>query len=138
MIGVGVFQQGTTNGVITDIDGKYTATVPRGANIEYSFVGYTSQVIPAVSAVINVDMEPDNEILEEMVVIGYGVQRKSDVTGAISQLKAEDLENRSVTDVQSSLQGKTAGVQLISLSGAFPVADPSGLDNGANDWTSGT
>ena len=118
MIGVGVFQQGTTNGATTDMDGKYSVTVPRGADIEFSFVGYTAQVFKASQAVINVNMEPDNQLLEETVVIGYGVQRKSDVTGAISQLKAEDLENRSVTDVQSSLQGKTAGVQLISLSGA--------------------
>ena len=118
MIGVGVVQQGTTNGTTTNVDGKYTVTVPRGANIEYSFVGYATQVIPANQAVIDLVLQPDNNVLEETVVIGYGVQRKSDVTGAISQVKAEDLENRSVTDVQSSLQGKTAGVQLISLSGA--------------------
>ena len=118
MIGVGVVQQGTTNGTVTDVDGKYTVTVPRGADIEFSFVGYATQTIPANQAAIDLTLEPDNNVLEETVVIGYGVQRKSDVTGAISQVKAEDLENRSVTDVQSSLQGKTAGVQLISLSGA--------------------
>ncbi len=118
MIGVGVVQQGTTNGATTDIDGKYSVTVPRGANLEFSFVGYATQVIPANSASINVSLEPDNTVLEETVVIGYGVQRKSDVTGAISSVKAADLENRSVTNVQSSLQGKTAGVQLISTSGA--------------------
>ena len=118
MIGVGVVQQGTTNGATTDIDGKYSVTVPRGANLEFSFVGYATQVIPANASPINVNLEPDNTVLEETVVIGYGVQRKSDVTGAISQVKAADLENRSVTDVQNSLQGKTAGVQLISTSGA--------------------
>jgi TonB-linked SusC/RagA family outer membrane protein len=118
MIGVGVVQQGTTNGNITDIDGKYTLTVPRGANIEYSFVGYATQVIAANQAKIDVNLEPDTNVLEETVVIGYGVQRKSDVTGAISQVKAEDIENRSITDVQGALQGKTAGVQLISTSGA--------------------
>ncbi len=118
MIGVGVVQQGTTNGTTTDIDGKYTVTVPRGANLEYSFVGYATQVIPANSATIDVNLEPDNTVLEETVVIGYGVQRKSDVTGAISQVKAADIENRSITDVQGALQGKTAGVQLISTSGA--------------------
>lgn len=118
MIGVGVVQQGTTNGTTTDIDGKYTVTVPRGANLEYSFVGYKTQVLPANSARMDLSLEPENTFLEETVVIGYGVQRKSDVTGAISQVKAADLENRSVTDVQNSLQGKTAGVQLISTSGA--------------------
>ena len=118
MIGVGVVQQGTTNGTTTDIDGKYTVTVPRGANLEFSFVGYATQVFAANTASINVNLEPDTQLIEETVVIGYGVQRKSDVTGAISQVKAADIENRSVTDVQGSLQGKTAGVQLISLSGA--------------------
>ena len=118
MIGVGVVQQGTTNGTTTDLDGKYTVTVPRGTNLEYSFVGYASQVIPATASTINVNLEPDNTVLEETVVIGYGVQRKSDVTGAISQVKSADIENRSITDVQSSLQGKIAGIQLISTSGA--------------------
>ncbi len=124
MIGVGVLQQGTTNGAATDIDGKYTVTVPRGANLEFSFIGYATQLIAANAATINVTMEPEANFLEETVVIGYGVQRKSDVTGAISSVKAADLENRSVTDVQNSLQGKTAGVMLISTSGA-PGAESS-------------
>ncbi|MBQ6073704.1 MAG: TonB-dependent receptor [Bacteroidales bacterium] len=118
MIGVAVIQQGTSNGISTDIDGKYSLTVPRGANLEFSFIGYTTQTIPANQAVINVEMAPSADVLTETVVIGYGVQRKSDVTGAISQVKAADIENRSITDVQGALQGKTAGVQLISLSGA--------------------
>lgn len=118
MIGVAVVQQGTSNGISTDINGKYSLTVPAGANLEFSFIGYTTQVIPANQAVINLTMEPEADVLTETVVIGYGVQRKSDVTGAISQVKAADIENRSITDVQGALQGKTAGVQLISLSGA--------------------
>ena len=118
MIGVGVLQQGTTNGAATDLDGKYTVTVPRGSNLEFSFIGYATQLIAANAATINVTMEPEANFLEETVVIGYGVQRKSDVTGAISSVRAADIENRSVTDVQNSLQGKTAGVQLISTSGA--------------------
>lgn len=118
MIGVSVIQVGTTNGVSTDAEGKYSITVPRGGQIEFSFIGLATQTVTANSATINVVMEPDQNFLEETVVVGYGVQRKSDVTGAISSVKAQDLENRSVTDVQNSLQGKTAGVQLISLSGA--------------------
>ena len=118
MIGVSVIQVGTTNGVSTDAEGKYSITVPRGGVLEFSFIGLATQTVTANSATINVVMEPDQNFLEETVVVGYGVQRKSDVTGAISSVKAQDLENRSVTDVQNSLQGKTAGVQLISLSGA--------------------
>ena len=124
MIGVGVVQQGTTNGTVTDVDGKYTVTVPRGANIEFSFVGYATQVIPANQATIDLALEPDNNVLEETVVIGYGVQRKSDVTGSISQVKSEDLVNRSITTVDNGLQGKTAGVQIITTSGA-PGAETS-------------
>lgn len=118
MIGVSVIEVGTTNGVSTDVDGKYSISVTRGGVLEFSFIGLATQTVTADRTSINVVMEPDQNFLEETVVVGYGVQRKSDITGAISSVKAEDLENRSVTDVQSSLQGKTAGVQLISLSGA--------------------
>ena len=83
MIGVAVVQQGTTNGISTDIDGKYSLTVPAGSNLEFSFIGYTTQVVPANQAIINVIMAPEADVLTETVVIGYGVQRKSDVTGAI-------------------------------------------------------
>ena len=124
MIGVGVVQQGTTNGTTTDIDGKYSVTVPRGANLEFSFVGYATQVFPANTASIDVNLEPDTQLIEETVVIGYGVQRKSDVTGSISQVKSEDLMNRSITTVDNGLQGKTAGVQIITTSGA-PGAETS-------------
>ena len=124
MIGVGVVQQGTTNGTVTDVDGKYTVTVPRGADIEFSFVGYATQTIPANQAAIDLTLEPDNNVLDETVVIGYGVQRKSDVTGSISQVKSEDLVNRSITTVDNGLQGKTAGVQIITTSGA-PGAETS-------------
>lgn len=118
MIGVSVIEVGTTNGVSTDVDGKYSISVTRGRVLEFSFIGLATQTVTADKASINIVMEPDQNFLEETVVVGYGVQKKSDITGAISSVKAEDLENRSVTDVQSSLQGKTAGVQLISLSGA--------------------
>jgi len=124
MIGVSVIQVGTTNGVSTDADGKYSITVPRGGQIEFSFIGLATQTVTANSTSINVVMEPDQNFLEETVVVGYGVQRKSDVTGAISSVKAEDLANRSITSVDGGLQGKTAGVQIVSTSGA-PGAESS-------------
>ena len=124
MIGVSVIEVGTTNGVSTDVDGKYSITVPRGGQLEFSFIGLATQTVTANSTSINVVMAPDQNFLEETVVVGYGVQRKSDVTGAISSVKAEDLANRSITSVDGGLQGKTAGVQIVSTSGA-PGAESS-------------
>ncbi len=122
MIGVGVLQKGTTNGTTTDLDGKYVVTVPMGSELEYSFVGYVTASAIANTSVINLSLEPSTQFIEETVVIGYGVQKKSSVTGAISSVKSEDLRNRSVTSVEGGLQGKTAGVQVVTTSGA-PGAD---------------
>ena len=124
MIGVSVIEVGTTNGVSTDVDGKYSISVTRGGVLEFSFIGLATQTVTADKASINIVMEPDQNFLEETVVVGYGVQRKSDVTGAISSVKAEDLANRSITSVDGGLQGKTAGVQIVSTSGA-PGAESS-------------
>jgi len=119
LMGVGVIQKGTTNGVVTDLDGKYSLSLPKGATIEYSYIGYTTvERTASSSTTINITLEEDNLTLEETVVVGYGVQKKSSVTGAISSVKSEDIMNRSVTDVANSLQGKTAGLQLVSTGGA--------------------
>ena len=125
MIGVGVVQQGTTNGVITDLDGNYAITVPAGATVVFSSVGYVTQEVVATSTrTLNIVMPTDTQMIEETVVVGYGIQRKSDVTGAISQVKEEDIQNRTITSPESALQGKTAGVQVFSSS-ARPGAAPS-------------
>ena len=124
LIAVGVVQQGTTNGVITDLDGKYSITVPAGATIVFSSVGYVTQEIVAnTSSTVNIVLATDNLMIEETVVVGYGVQKKSDVTGAISQVKAEDIANRTITSPEAALQGKTAGVQAYASS-ARPGATP--------------
>ena len=119
-IGVGVLQKGTTNGVATDLDGKYTLTVPAGSILVFSSVGYLEQEIPAPQngGTVNVSMELDTQTIEETVVVGYGVQRKSDLTGSISSVKEDDMVNRTITDAAQALQGKTAGVFLTSSSGA--------------------
>lgn len=124
VIGVSVIQVGTTNGVSTDNDGKYSISVPKGADLEFSCIGLATQTVKANSATINIVMGADQNFLEETVVVGYGVQKKSDVTGAISSVKQEDLANRSITSVDGGLQGKTAGVQIVSTSGA-PGAESS-------------
>ena len=125
LMGVGVIQQGTTNGVATDIDGMYSITVPAGATVEFSYIGFKPQTVVAEkTTTLNIQLLPDTEMLEETVVVGYGVQKKSDVSGAISQVKSEDIANRTITTPESALQGKTAGVQVFSSS-ARPGAAPS-------------
>ena len=124
LIAVGVVQQGTTNGVIIDLDGNYSITVPAGATIQFSSVGYvTQEIVATTTTTVNITLATDNLMIEETVVVGYGVQKKSDVTGAISQVKAEDIANRTITSPEAALQGKTAGVQAYASS-ARPGATP--------------
>lgn len=92
--------------------------VAKGRILVFSYVGYTTQEIAVNQPSLTVSLKEDTQTLNEVVVVGYGVQKKSSVTGSISQVKAEDMENRSVTTVQSALQGKTSGVQVISSSAA--------------------
>lgn len=123
MIGVSVLEKGTTNGTITDFDGNYSLNVAKGKTLVFSYIGYVTQEIVVSGETLNVNLKEDSKTLSEVVVVGYGVQKKSSVTGAISQVKTEDLENRSVANPQAALQGKTAGVQIISSSAA-PGASP--------------
>ena len=118
MIGVSILEKGTSNGVVTDIDGNYSLNATEGGTLVFSYVGYVTQEHPVAEGTLNVTMAEDTETLDELVVIGYGVQKKSSVTGAISQVKAEDMENRTITNAPQALQGKTAGVQLIAGSSA--------------------
>ena len=108
-----------TVGTQTDLNGNYSISVPSNASLVFSCVGYATQTV-AVSghSVIDVVLAEDTEFLEETVVIGYGVQKKSDVTGAIASVKESDLENRTTTDVAQAMQGKAAGVQIVNSSGA--------------------
>ena len=116
--GVNVVQEGTTNGTITDIDGNYSLEVPSDAKISFSFIGFmnhTENVDGRTS--ISVAMKPDNQEIEEVVVVGYGTQKKSDLTGSVASVKGEDLMNRSTTDAAAALQGKAAGIQVLNSSG---------------------
>ena len=125
MIAAGVMQKGTTNGTVTDLDGAFRLVVPKGATIVVTTIGYLPQeYVITGDTNLEVKMELDTQMIEETVVVGYGVQKKSDVTGAISQVKSEDIQNRTITSPESALQGKTAGVQVFSSS-ARPGAAPS-------------
>ena len=120
VIGASVFVVGNTaNGAITDIDGKFSLNVPSNSTISVSCIGYTTQTIAVGNqTTFNVVLAEDSEFLEETVVIGYGVQKKSDLTGSVASIRSEDLQNRSTTDAAAALQGKAAGVQIINASGA--------------------
>ena len=108
-----------TVGTQTDLDGNYSISVPSNASLVYSCVGYATQTVAVGGrSVIDIVFAEDTEFLEETVVIGYGVQKKSDVTGAIASVKESDLENRTTTDLAQAMQGKAAGVQIVNSSGA--------------------
>lgn len=125
VLGGGVVQKGSTaNGCVTDLDGKFSITVTKGSTIEFSCIGYIPQEFVADSdKQVVIKLELDNLSIEETVVVGYGVQKKSDLTGSISSVKSEDIENRTIVTPESALQGKTAGV-LVSSSSARPGASP--------------
>ena len=91
MVGVSVIEKGTQNGVMTDVNGAYEITVKTGAVLEFSCIGYFTVDRNAINGTLNVNMEPDNEMLEETVVVGYGVQKKSSLTGSVTQVKSEDI-----------------------------------------------
>ena len=110
------------NATITDFDGNFTVNVKAGQVITVTYVGYQTFEGAAKNG-MTINLKPDNKVLDEVVVVGYGVQKKSSVTGAISQVKPEDMENRTISNAQQALQGKTSGVQIIQSSAA-PGSSP--------------
>ena len=120
VVGAAVVVVGNTSiGAVIGVDGSFSLNVPAGSSLEFSCIGYASQVIPVGNqAVINVVLQEDSEFLDETVVIGYGVQRKSDLTGSVASVRSEELMDRSTSDAAAALQGKAAGVQVYTNSGA--------------------
>ena len=123
LIGAGVVIQGTTTGTVTDMDGNFVLpSVPRGATLEISCIGYTTQAIQVNGQSITVTMEPDTHALEEAVVIAYGQQKKVTITGAVSAVSGEGLLKAPVANVANALQGNLPGVSAVQASG-MPGAD---------------
>lgn len=139
LTGVTVVVKGTTNGTITNIDGNYTIKgVPSDGILVYSFIGLKSAEFSVQNqTVIDIIMEEESFAIDEVVAVGYGTAKKSSVTGAISQVKSEDIQNRSITRPEQALQGKTAGVQVFQSSaapGSSPTVRVRGISsNGSND-----
>jgi TonB-linked SusC/RagA family outer membrane protein len=117
--GVSISVKGTTIGILTDVNGAFAINVPVNSTLVFSFVGMkTQEILVTASTTLNVVMQSEIAVMDEVVVVGYGVQKKSLVTGAISSIKAEDIMNTSITRPEQALQGKTAGVQVISAGGS--------------------
>lgn len=118
LIGASVVVQGVRGGVATDIDGKYTIKLDRGQTLEFSYVGYQKVSVKADKTTIDVQLKEDTSVLDEVVVVGYGVMKRSDITGSVVSVGADDIKKTVVTSVDQALQGRAAGVQVTQNSGA--------------------
>ncbi len=116
--GASVLVKGTSNGTVTDFDGNYSVNLNSGTTLIFSYLGYASkEVVVGKQTQINIILEQDNQ-LDEIVVIGYGTQKKSDLTGSVSSVSAKDIAAVPVSRVDQALQGRAAGVQVTQTSGA--------------------
>tara|TARA_Y100001980_G_C14556916_1_gene353648 strand:- start:51364 stop:54603 length:3240 start_codon:yes stop_codon:yes gene_type:complete len=121
--GATIQEKGTTNGTITDVDGKFSLNVPEDAVITVSFVGYkTFEVSLNGRSVLDVSLEADISALEEVVVVGYGEVKKSDLTGSVSTVKGDDIANRQTPQISQALQGAVPGV-MVTRSNNAPGSD---------------
>lgn len=117
MIGVSVLVKGTTTGAITDLDGRFRIKAPDGAKeLQLTYTGYKSRTVAITGGELTVRMEPDNQLLDEVVVVGYGTQKKTDLTGAVGSLDNEKLVAKGAPSVMESLQGAVPGVQITQSS----------------------
>lgn len=119
IIGANVLVKGTTNGAVTDIDGNYSITgVSDSDELVVSYIGYASQTLPVGSqSTFNITMKEDGENLEEVVVVGYGVQKKKDLTGSVSSIKSADIQNVAAANAMQAMQAKVPGMDLQQSSG---------------------
>ncbi len=129
--GASVVLQGTTTGIQTDFDGNYRLeNVPSNGTLVFSYVGFTTQNIPITNrTTIDVTLQEDTQSLDEVVVVGYGTQKKADLTGSIATVDAEEIEKTPSANPVQSLQGKVAGVQIVTPGspGASPTVRIRGL-----------
>lgn len=118
VIGANVVVKGTTNGTITDVDGKFTLEVPENAILQLSYIGYNPlEIQVGKDSLLNIVMKEDTQALDEVVVVGYGTQKKVNLTGSVSTVATEKIENRPLGSVAEGLQGTMAGVTITRQSG---------------------
>ena len=134
--GATVLEKGTSNGIVTDIDGNYKIAIGENSVLVFSFVGFEMiEEAPGSRAVVNVEMSPDVSALDEIVVVGYGTQRKEDLTGSVSLVDAEEMSKQASNDVTQMMQGRVAGVAITS--DGQPGAAPSVRIRGVSTFGSG-
>lgn len=120
IIGANVLEKGTTNGSLTDVDGKFTLNVRQGALLQISFIGYKTQEVKATSNILKIVLAEDNEMLDEVVVVGYGSQKKVNVTGAVSTVDVnKSLDAKPQMDVTKALQGVVPGLTILNTQGGI-------------------
>lgn len=118
LIGVSILVKGTSNGTVTDLDGKFSLSAEMGNMLQISYVGYISQEVKVESdKLLRIIMEEDTKKLEEVVVIGYGTQKKVNLTGAVAAVSAEDLASKPVMSTAQALAGLAPGLSVLQTSG---------------------
>lgn len=117
VIGANVMVKGTTNGTITDFDGNFLLNANVGDVLVISYMGYIAQEVKATATPMHITLKPDNVMLDEVVAVGYGTMKRSDLTGAITSVSAEDLNKAPVAGLDQALQGRAAGVTVTTNSG---------------------
>lgn len=123
VVGAAVLQEGTTNGTVTDVDGYYSLSVPSNATLQASFIGYENTAVPVAGQTqLNITMNDELQELEELVVIGYGTQRKVDLTGSVAIVDADEMKKVSNSNISTMLEGKVPGVRITT--DGQPGADP--------------
>ncbi|MCC6723789.1 MAG: TonB-dependent receptor [Saprospiraceae bacterium] len=138
LIGVSILVKGTTDGTVTDVDGQFELDLPNNAILVFSFIGFeTQEVAVGTNTSLRIVMTTVSNKLNEVVVVGYGSQKRRDLTGAVSTVSSKDMENRSNTQFGYALEGKAAGVQVIRSSGQ-PQAGFSIRVRGTASITSGS
>ncbi|CAK7083915.1 MAG: TonB-dependent receptor SusC [Parabacteroides sp.] len=125
IIGANVVEKGTTNGIITDMDGKFSLDVAPGAIVQISYIGYNTQEIKVTNqSTLSVKLMEDTQALNEVVVVGYGVQRKVTTTGAVTKLEGDELNKMTVVNATKALQGLSPGITIVDRGGAPGSDDP--------------
>ena len=119
IVGANVLEKGTLNGITTDIDGKFSLNVKPGAVLVISFMGYTTQEIKITDqTALTVTLQENTRLIDEVVVVGYGTMKKSDLSGASVSIGEEKIKGSVITNLDQSLQGRAAGVTAVTTSGA--------------------
>ena len=119
VIGASVIEKGTMNGAVTDLDGKWTLSVPQGSTIVISSIGYEDvEIVVGSQNVYNATLQEDRQLLDEVVVVGYGTMKRSDLSGSSVSMSEESLRGSIVTSLDQTLQGRAAGVTAVQTSGA--------------------